>query len=455
LKEITQIKTDKSSFRIYKDLIDQTKTFRYNLINGSIEITDMIRKKDFYGRLIQHIDLVIPSHIDSYPVRSIGESSFLRKTLKCITIPAGILHIGENAFDYNEFTNVKIPNSVQSIGKEAFNNNIILSNVTLPVRLKKIENYVFHGNCLKNITIPETVTSIGEGSFYGNQLTSVTIPESVTSIGRSSFSDNQLTNVIISKSVKSIGDNAFFNNQLTSVTIPESVENLGDGVFWYNQLTEIHIPNSVTHIGGLAFSNNNIERVVIGEKVESIGDDAFSDQNEKLKQVIILGDETRFNDQWEKIGFPKELMPKEMKKASFNRSVEVKEIDHTQFISNILEGKQIVITGTLKHFTRQTIKDTIIKLGGKVQSSITANTDYVIKGFENTGSKLDKAKEKNILIKHEEAFLKEITQIKTDENKSEKNDIKDRLKKLKELLEEDLITEDEYNVKREQILKEL
>lgn len=144
-----------------------------------------------------------------------------------------------------------------------------------------------------------------------------------------------------------------------------------------------------------------------------------------------------------------------LEKKLFNRSVEVQEIDQAQFIPNILEGKQIVITGTLKHFTRQTIKDTIIKLGGKVQSSITANTDYVIKGFENTGSKLDKAKEKNILIKDEEAFLKEITQIKTDENKSENNDIKDRLKKLKELLEEDLITEDEYNEKRQQILKEL
>ena len=40
----------------------------------------------------------------------------------------------------------------------------------------------------------------------------------------------------------------------------------------------------------------------------------------------------------------------------------------------------------------------------------------------------------------EEAFLKEITQIKTEENKRDNKTIKERLKEIQELLKEDLIT---------------
>lgn len=263
----------------------------------------------------------------------------------------------------------------------------------------------------------------------------------------------EIPNKIYNTEVKLIGNTSFRDSNLEKVVLPNSITHIGEGAFFNNKIKEIILPNELQYIGRSAFGKNKIRSLEIPKGLKEICKDAF--RLNDLESIYILGDETRFNDRWEEIGFPNELMPEYKKKASFNRSVEVQEIDQAQFIPNILEGKQIVITGTLKHFTRETIKETISSLGGKVQSSITSNTDYVIKGFENTGSKLDKAKEKNILIKDEEAFLKEITQIKTDEYKSENNDIKDRLKKLRELLEEDLITEDEYNVKREQILKEL
>ncbi len=73
-------------------------------------------------------------------------------------------------------------------------------------------------------------------------------------------------------------------------------------------------------------------------------------------------------------------------------------------IKNKLKGKTFVLTGSLKEFTRDKAKEKIIKLGGKISSSVSSNTDYLVKG-ESPGSKLDKAKKENIKIINEKEFL--------------------------------------------------
>jgi len=68
-----------------------------------------------------------------------------------------------------------------------------------------------------------------------------------------------------------------------------------------------------------------------------------------------------------------------------------------------LAGKTFVLTGTMKSFTRQEAGEIVEKLGGKVSSSVSRNTDYVVAG-ENPGSKYDKAISLGIQILDEEAF---------------------------------------------------
>ena len=63
-----------------------------------------------------------------------------------------------------------------------------------------------------------------------------------------------------------------------------------------------------------------------------------------------------------------------------------------------------VVTGTLGNFSRNEIKDIILKKGGKVSSSVSRATDYVIVGA-SPGSKLDKAKKFGINIIKEGEFL--------------------------------------------------
>lgn len=70
-----------------------------------------------------------------------------------------------------------------------------------------------------------------------------------------------------------------------------------------------------------------------------------------------------------------------------------------------LSGKTFVVTGTLSSYSRDQAKEVIEAAGGKVTSSVSKNTDYVVVG-ENPGSKYDKAQRLKIAILTEEDFLK-------------------------------------------------
>ena len=74
----------------------------------------------------------------------------------------------------------------------------------------------------------------------------------------------------------------------------------------------------------------------------------------------------------------------------------------------MLAGKQFVLTGTLKDFTRTQAKEIISELGGRVTGSVSKKTDYVVAG-EDPGSKYQKAQELGVNIINEEEFKKIIT----------------------------------------------
>lgn len=67
------------------------------------------------------------------------------------------------------------------------------------------------------------------------------------------------------------------------------------------------------------------------------------------------------------------------------------------------DGKQFVLTGTLTSFTRDEARALIEARGGRVNSSVSKKTDYVVAG-EAAGSKLDKAQALGVTIVDEDTF---------------------------------------------------
>ena len=71
--------------------------------------------------------------------------------------------------------------------------------------------------------------------------------------------------------------------------------------------------------------------------------------------------------------------------------------------SRLLAGVTVVITGTLPGLTRDEAAEAVRAAGGKVSSSVSKKTNFVVAG-ENAGSKYDKAVELGVPILNEDAF---------------------------------------------------
>ena len=70
-----------------------------------------------------------------------------------------------------------------------------------------------------------------------------------------------------------------------------------------------------------------------------------------------------------------------------------------------LAGKTFVFTGTLAHLTRDEASALVTGRGGKVSSSVSQKTDYLVAGAD-PGSKYDKARELGVTIIDEEGLRK-------------------------------------------------
>lgn len=77
-------------------------------------------------------------------------------------------------------------------------------------------------------------------------------------------------------------------------------------------------------------------------------------------------------------------------------------------VSNVLDGKIFVVSGVFEVYSRDDLKKAIEDNGGKVGSSISAKTNYVIAGANMGPSKLEKANQLKIQIIDEYEFQKMI-----------------------------------------------
>lgn len=89
---------------------------------------------------------------------------------------------------------------------------------------------------------------------------------------------------------------------------------------------------------------------------------------------------------------------KKLKESGVNMNAIIDENEDNRF-----EGKTFVLTGALEKYTRDEAGAIIEKMGGKVSSSVSKKTSYVLAG-EDAGSKLDKANKLGVEVINEEVF---------------------------------------------------
>ena len=106
--------------------------------------------------------------------------------------------------------------------------------------------------------------------------------------------------------------------------------------------------------------------------------------------------------QWFRVPANQSLIAR-LKTAGLQLQSEVKTLNSAD--QNLqLAGKSFVLTGTLPTLKRDEAKDLIQKAGGKVTSSVSAKTDYVVVG-EDAGSKLKKAQSLGLELLSESELL--------------------------------------------------
>ncbi|MFZ9613616.1 MAG: NAD-dependent DNA ligase LigA [Crocinitomicaceae bacterium] len=80
-----------------------------------------------------------------------------------------------------------------------------------------------------------------------------------------------------------------------------------------------------------------------------------------------------------------------------------------ELVSETLNGKLLVVSGTFETFSRDELKELIERNGGKVGSSVSSKTDYLIAGANMGPAKLKTATNLGVVIISEEEFIKLIS----------------------------------------------
>ncbi len=89
--------------------------------------------------------------------------------------------------------------------------------------------------------------------------------------------------------------------------------------------------------------------------------------------------------------------------ALFTYGVKVQSPKVVRRKDHLFSGKTLVLTGVLHNYSRSEATQLIKERGGKVSSSVSSKTDFVVAG-EDPGSKLDKAKELKVRVLSEYDF---------------------------------------------------
>lgn len=180
-----------------------------------------INEEAFYYSFID--SLALPSTL-----RTIGEGAFYGSHIQEINMPDNCTSIYGQDVQKSSFGHMrwlqkfKFANNIRTIPKQLFKECYNLDEVTLPEKLKVIDEYAFKGTSIDSIDFPEGLETIGASAFqdcYGTKFGP--FPEGLKKIMTRAFEDcDRIVDLVIPKNVTTLGTYAFENcNNLKTAEI--------------------------------------------------------------------------------------------------------------------------------------------------------------------------------------------------------------------------------------------
>lgn len=335
--------------------------------------------------------VVIPSHINGYPVEVIGACAFEHSKIKQVVFPPTLKIIENHAFGYcGNLEAVQIPTGLEQIGSYAFMHCIKLRTLTLPASVKSVGNWIVLGcTNLRELTIPKSCKDLIASSGITLKINYLESDASTDKpapgvnddfeykitdgeICITKYNGNADTvvipEVIDGIPVRSIGKKAFYvNKNISALVLSENLREIGDDAFWYcEKLSEIEMPYGVETIGKNAFENCGIEELILPESVKTIGDSAFHDNFSLGKLVMPYGVETIGNNAFFHCDIEELILPESVKTIGERAFC---------FNSNL---RKIVIPDSV-----ETIGDLAFPFVARSRTEISAETKKRLKNYYN------------------------------------------------------------------------
>ena len=220
---------------------------------------------------------------------------------------------------------------------------------------------------IKRVVIGDGITGIGAVTFYGcYNLSEVTIPVSVKKIGDAAFAETDLSKINGATGVTEFGDYVFEGCAFTTFTFPDSTKKIGDYLFYEcTNLEEIRIPTGVQNLGKIGYCATSLKHLSV-------------DSNNK--NFVVIDDVLYSADQKELLIYPSAKEDKNFTIPKTVRTISAYSFSFQKYLESIVvpEGVLSIEDGAFYHMSA-------IKTA-EIPGSVKEVGLFVLEGCENLKS---------------------------------------------------------------------
>ena len=247
---LTEDTTFMRNSKIYGKWINiYSNNFTYTVSKGKATIT-------LFNNIQNSTVVVVPCYINSFPVETIGASTFINQTmLRNVIVCDGIKNIEAAAFyGCNSMTNIELPNTLENIETSAFENCELLTKIDFPNSLQTIGV-----NAFKNCSDLKHVNFNNNGWWVANDSNYV-FEKNIETLNSGSNAQNLTVNQV---------NKIWSNYKLFSITYHLDNGHLPDNApYYFSEYTTVNLVDAIKN--GYTFKGFYTNSSCTSQKIEDI-----------------------------------------------------------------------------------------------------------------------------------------------------------------------------------------